>query len=201
MRPRGPTSASTLAAVPAGVVVGHWLAYLIAVPSAQRASFLSATGHAYWTAAIASAAVLGLIAAVRTVAGSFRHGLAMTEPVGTVDRFLHILPRLSVLQVAIFIVQEGLERLLAGAPIATVLHDDILVFGVVVQLAVAAVIALVLTLLGRVADAVGRAIAPARSSLRRDSDLPLHEAVLPASVLFRGAHGGRAPPPSLVTKA
>jgi hypothetical protein len=191
----------TLAAVPAGVVVGHWLAYLIAVPSAQRASFLSATGHAYWTAAIASAGVFGLIAAVRTVGGSFRHGLAMAEPVGTVDRFLHLLPRLSVLQVAIFIVQEGLERLLAGAPIATMVHDDILVIGVVLQLAVAAVIALVLALLGRVAEAVGRAIAPACSSLPRDPDLPFRDAVLPASVLFRGAHGGRAPPSSLLTWA
>jgi hypothetical protein len=201
MRSPQRTAALTFGAVPAGVVIGHWLAYLVAVPAAERASFFATTGHVYWKAAIASATVLGAAAAVRTMVGSLRRGLRRAEPVGTVDRFLHLLPRISLLQVAIFVVQEALERLLAGAPIHTMLHDDILVVGILLQLAVAAVLALVLTLLGRAAEAIGRAVAPATVRLRREVRTRPAEAHRAASLLFRGAHGGRAPPATIVMRS
>src|SRR5205823_2832840 len=40
----------------AGVVAGHWLAYVLAVPaSAERARVLIASGHGYWSLAIKAA--------------------------------------------------------------------------------------------------------------------------------------------------
>ena len=44
----------------AGAVVGHMVAYLLAVPEPTvRVALLGATGHAYWTQAIAAAACSG----------------------------------------------------------------------------------------------------------------------------------------------
>jgi hypothetical protein len=65
----------------AGAVVGHMLAYLLAVPEpSARVALLGATGHAYWTAAIAAAVVLGLASLASTVWRRFRAGLDRTRP-------------------------------------------------------------------------------------------------------------------------
>ena len=46
----------------AGAVVGHGLAYALAVPEpGRRLALLAGSGHAYWSAAIAAAIVLGLV--------------------------------------------------------------------------------------------------------------------------------------------
>ena len=54
----------------AGAVVGHMVAYVLAVPEPTvRVALLGATGHAYWTAAIAAALVLGLASLAATLGG------------------------------------------------------------------------------------------------------------------------------------
>src|SRR5213083_2286297 len=61
----------------AGAVVGHMVAYVLAVPSPKvRVALLGTTGHAYWTAAIAAATVLGLASLATTLERRFRAGLA-----------------------------------------------------------------------------------------------------------------------------
>ena len=60
----------------AGAVVGHGLAYALAVPEpGRRLALLAGSGHAYWSAAIAAAIVLGLASLGATLARSFRAGL------------------------------------------------------------------------------------------------------------------------------
>src|SRR5512132_1540932 len=60
----------------AGAVVGHGLAYALAVPEpGRRLAVLAGSGHAYWSAAIAAAIVLGLASLGATLARSFRAGL------------------------------------------------------------------------------------------------------------------------------
>ena len=60
----------------AGAVVGHGLAYALAVPEpGRRLAVLAGSGHAYWSAAIAAAIVLGLGSLGATLARSFRAGL------------------------------------------------------------------------------------------------------------------------------
>ena len=90
-----------------------------------------------------------------------------------------------------------LERLVSGAPLGDLLHDRILVTGMIVQVLVAFVAAGVLWLLARTSS---RLAATSLSHLR----LPRERAVLsmpvterrPHALLFATAGGIRAPPSS-----
>jgi hypothetical protein len=180
----------------AGAVVGHMVAYVLAVPEPTvRVALLGATGHAYWTAAIAAAVVLGLASLAATLRCRFRAGLApgRTVPGESVGG---VAGHLAGFQVAIYLVQEALERLEAGVPPHTL--GRLLLVGVGVQVAIAALLALLLTLVGRAAEAVGRALrqVPCRPEA---TGLPLLDLVLawPSRLLATGL-GSRAPPRCLV---
>src|SRR5215211_952373 len=115
MRLRGVARRLPLAgAAVAGAVVGHGLAYALAVPQpGPRLALLAGSGHQYWSAAIAAAIVLGLGSLGATLARSFRAGLRPEgrpagEPLG------RLVARLALLQVTIYLVQELIERLAAG---------------------------------------------------------------------------------------
>jgi hypothetical protein len=142
----------------AGAVVGHMVAYVLAVPEpTARVALLGATGHAYWTAAIAAAVVLGLASVATTLLGRFRAGLAAarSQPGESVARQAS---HLAALQVAIYLVQEVLERLEAGVPLHALLGGRVLLVGVAVQVAIAVGLAVLLTVAGRAAEAAGRAL-------------------------------------------
>ena len=142
----------------AGAVVGHMVAYVLAVPEpTARVALLGATGHAYWTAAIAAAVVLGLASVATTLLGRFRAGLvaARSQPGESVARQAS---HLAGLQVAIYLVQEVLERLEAGVPVHALLGGRVLLVGVAVQVAIAVGLALLLAVAGSAAEAAGRAL-------------------------------------------
>jgi hypothetical protein len=178
----------------AGAVVGHTVAYVLAVPEpTARVALLGATGHAYWTEAIAAALVLGLVSLAATLRSQFRAGLSPGRPVPG-ESVAGVAGRLAGFQVAIYLVQETLERLEAGVPPHTL--GRLLVVGVVVQVAIAALLTLLLTLAGRAAEAVGRAL---RRVPRREATGPkLVDLVVawPSRLLATGL-GCRAPPGSL----
>jgi hypothetical protein len=181
----------------AGAVVGHMVAYVLAVPEPTvRVALLGATGHAYWTAAIAAASVLGLASLATTLGRRFRAGLLASPQPG--ERLGRVAGQLAGFQVAIYLVQETLERLEAGIPPHALLDGRLLVTGVVVQSAIALVLALVLAAAGRVAEAAGRAL---RLQPRRvePTSPPLVELVVawPSRLLAAGL-GSRAPPRSLL---
>jgi hypothetical protein len=182
----------------AGAVAGHMVAYVLAVPSPTvRVALLGATGHAYWTAAIAAASVLGLASLAATLRRRFRAGLLAGRPQPG-ERLGRVAVQLAGFQIAIYLVQETLERLEAGIPPHALLDGRLLVTGVVVQAAIALVLAMLLTLAGRAAEAVGRALRPSPRRLER-AGLPLLDLVVawPSRLLAAGK-GSRAPPPSLV---
>src|SRR5512133_533162 len=166
----------------AGTAVGHGLAYALAVPEpGRRLAVLAGSGHAYWSAAIAAAIVLGLVSLGATLARSFHAGLrpggrTAAEPPG------RLAGRLALLQVTIYLVQELIERAAAGVPLGGPVNGHLLLTGVAVQLLVAVVLALGLAWAGRVAEVAGRALR------RRPSGW-----VRPAILLAAGL-GGRAPP-------
>jgi hypothetical protein len=59
-----------------GAVVGHTLAYAVAVPQpGARLVLLARTGHTYWSTAIAVAVVCGLASVVSSLIRQFRAGL------------------------------------------------------------------------------------------------------------------------------
>jgi hypothetical protein len=181
----------------AGAVVGHGLAYALAVPeTGRRLAVLAGSGHAYWSAAIAAAIVLGLASLGATLTRSFRAGLrAGGRPAG--EPLGRRVARLALLQVTIYLLQEVIERTAAGVPLVSPIDGRLLITGVAVQLLVAAVLALGLTWAGRVAEVAGRALR--RRRLFRPDPRPARPRptgwVRPAILLAAGL-GGRAPPAS-----
>ena len=176
----------------AGVVLGHWLAYDLALPHAgQRAGVLGETGHSYWLLAVRTAIVLGLAGAGAVVA---RHARS-TPGRGTVERYAESTLRLAALQVAGFAAMEVAERLLAGAPLGSMFTHHVFVVGLAVQFLVACAGGLAVVVLSR----AGRRIALAlrrRVPLQREASLP-EPGPAPAipRLLLGGDAGVRGPPP------
>jgi hypothetical protein len=198
MHPHGLARRLPLAgAAVAGAVIGHGLASALAVPEpGRRLAVLAGSGHAYWSAAIAAAIVLGLGSLGTTLARSFNAGLRpgdrpAGEPVG------RLAGRLALLQVAIYLVQELIERAAAGVPLGGPVNGRLLLTGIAVQLLVAGALALGLAWAGRVAEVAGRALR--RRRLGRPDPRPVRLRptgwVRPAILLAAGM-GGRAPPAS-----
>jgi hypothetical protein len=198
MHPHGLARRLPLAgAAVAGAVIGHGLAYALAVPEpGRRLAVLAGSGHAYWSAAIAAAIVLGLGSLGTTLARSFNAGLRpgarpAGEPVG------RLAGRLALLQVTIYLVQELIERAAAGVPLGGPVNGRLLLTGIAVQLLVAGALALGLAWAGRVAEVAGRALR--RRRLGRPDPRPVRLRptgwVRPAILLAAGM-GGRAPPAS-----
>ena len=182
----------------AGAVVGHMVAYALAVPSPTvRVALLGATGQAYWTAAIAAAVVLGLASLATTLRRRFRAGLLAGRPQPG-ERLGRVAGQLAGFQVAIYLVQEALERLEVGIPVHALLDGRLLVTGVVVQTTIALVLAVLLTVVGRAAEAIGRALRP-RPRRVESTGLPVVDLALswPSRLLAAGL-GSRAPPRSLL---
>jgi hypothetical protein len=182
----------------AGAVVGHMVAYVLAVPEPTvRVALLGATGHAYWTAAIAAAVVLGLTSLATTLRRRFRAGLLASRP-QPAERLGRLVGQLAGFQLAIYLVQETLERLEAGIPPHALWDGRLLVTGVVVQAAIALVLAVLLTLVGRAAEAVGRALRPLPRGLEPTGPQVVDLIVAWPSRLLAAGLGSRAPPCSPV---
>jgi hypothetical protein len=179
----------------AGAVVGHGLAYALAVPEpGRRLALLAGSGHAYWSAAIAAAIVLGLASVATTLARSFRAGLR-TPGRSAREPLRRLAGRLALFQVTIYLLQELIERAAAGVPLGSPVDVRLLLAGIATQLLVAAVLAVGLAFFGRVAEGAGRALRRRRLH-RPDARSPQLRPtgwVRPAILLAAGL-GGRAPP-------
>jgi hypothetical protein len=182
----------------AGAVVGHMLAYALAVPEgAARLALLLTTGHAYWSAAIAAGLVLGLVSLATTLLRHFRAGLLPGQPRPDLP-FGRLAAQLAGFQVAIYLVQEVLERVAVGAPLASLLDAHLLAIGVAVQVAIAFCLAILLRTAGAAAEAAGRVL----RLLRRRPAATAHPVpdlvgAWPSRLLAAG-HGSRAPPRSSI---
>jgi uncharacterized membrane protein len=194
-RPRRIPFGSVPPAALAGVVLGHMLAYLAVFPhAADRRAVLAVTGHSYWATAEAIAIVCALVSVLGTIA---RHvGLAKRhEPAH--DAWAHYRSsalQLAALQSAIFLVQETLERVHVGAPLSGLLHDGFIGVGIVMQVLVAMVLALILTVLGLTAEAIGRALARSRVARRMGQPVARPTQVFARRDVAAGRYRTRAPP-------
>ncbi|HSJ51945.1 MAG TPA: hypothetical protein VLA90_11795 [Actinomycetota bacterium] len=140
----------------AGLLIGHALSYLIAVPDPHhRDLLLHATGHAYLPVAAQAAIILALAAAAAVVARSWS-GRGITPQ----DRFGRLAWTLAVVQITAFVGQEVLERVLTGMPLGDLVHDLVLPIGIGVQAAVALVGAALLRLLARTSARAVQGLAP-----------------------------------------
>ena len=176
----------------AGLVLGHALAYLIAIPDPhQRVFALQRTGHAYLPALDQAVLMLVVAGMAAVVVRAFAHTGDLRERFGRLARVL------VVAQTCAFAAQEVLERLVSRAPLGGLAHDHILVTGIAVQVVVAIVAAAILWLFARSATRLA-AVVSARASLPRVRvvfALPV-TARRPHAPLFATAGSVRAPPSS-----
>jgi hypothetical protein len=182
----------------AGAVVVHMVAYVLAVPQPTvRVALLGATGHAYWTGAIAAASVLGLASLAATLARRFRAGLAAGRPPPR-EHPGWLAAQLAAFQIAIYLTQELLERLEVGIPLHALVDRRLLLTGVAVQCAIALAVAVLLTMAGRVAEAAGRALRPAPGRTEPAAPPVVEQRTTWPSRLLAAGRGSRAPPASPV---
>ena len=147
--PKGSTRLLLGGMAAAGIVAAHLLAYLFAVPDPHdRVHVLESTGHGAWS--YLAAVCLGLLVAglLRYVVGSFRGDGELTAP------FIAIAGRLAVLQLGGFLGLEALERLSIDHSVSGLFAEPAIQLGLLLQLAIALVGALVLMMLTRVIRSV-----------------------------------------------
>jgi hypothetical protein len=179
----------------AGAAVGHSIAYLIVAPEGRtRATLLAGTGHGYLSTMAAAEIVLGLLAVITFGGRHFHRGLRRQKRPPSEEPWAWLAARLALLQVTIFGVQEAVERAAAGHPIGDVLSDRLLSIGVLVQIVVAAGVAMLLVWLGRAAEAVGRALRWERLPRPVRVAIPRPRVAVRPTSRPRGARGIRAPP-------
>jgi hypothetical protein len=128
-----------------GVLLGHRLTYLLAVPH-RTGAVLRETGHGY----LPSLNDLGTVVAVAALAAVFLDRLVDPDrdrpgSIGLAARFVGF-------QVGVFLAMETAERAVAGQPLAGVLDHGIIPIGVVVQTGVALVAAAAIRWLVAAAD-------------------------------------------------
>jgi hypothetical protein len=130
----------------AGLMLGHTLSYLIAVPDPHQRQFvLEQTGHGYMPALTQVTLMVAVAAVAALVARAFGRRTDQTETFHGVARTL------AVVQVCALVGQEVLERLVAHVPLHTLGHDQVLLTGVAMQVAIAIVAARVLLWVARAA--------------------------------------------------
>jgi hypothetical protein len=182
-------------AVGAGLVLSHWLAYLIAVPHAhERTRLLETTGHGYWPLAAAVAAAFGLLALV--VTGSRAVAQARDADLGQ-RRLPHMVARLARMQLPAFVLLEAIERLASGtADLDFALQAPFLV-GLGVQLIVAIVLGVFLSRFARAVARIARILLRRKPPVRSPAFLPpAGPATMPARLLGLAPAGIRGPPTS-----
>ena len=141
----------------AGLMLGHTISYLIAVPDPHQRQFvLEQTGHGYMPELTQFTMMVIVAAIAAVVARTLGRGEERAETFPALARTL------AAVQVSAFVGQEVLERLVAHAPLHTLGHDHVLATGVVVQVALAFVAARVLLWIAHVSArlAIGWTVRP-----------------------------------------
>jgi hypothetical protein len=136
----------------AGLIGGHAAGYALAVPDAQHRSMLVAqTGHGYLPSVSWVAVVLGLAALVAGIASGYVRRPTANEP-----RFRTVCARLVPAQAGAFVALEIFERLAAGASLGS-FSLRLVAVGVLAQVVVSLVVAMLLAGLRRVGSVLAGA--------------------------------------------
>ncbi len=148
----------------AGLLLGHALSYLLAVPDPyHRDLVLRSTGHAYLPT-LGEVALLLLLAGMAAVVVRSWSGRRPAQG----ERYASLAGLLVGVQVTAFVGQELMERLVSRSPLGELMHDHILLIGVAVQillaLAGAAVLRWLVRASDRLADIVARPAVPPRAA-------------------------------------
>jgi hypothetical protein len=138
-----------------GVILAHCAAFLIVEPDPHlRHELLSQSGHTYGTGFVLALFVAGLASLVwNSIHASRMRSMA--------EVFRAVAPKLALLQVVGFVVLEAGERLLttgSTSALSNLVTEPVLAIGVLAQVVVSIVGAVVIGLLSRAAAAIAAAI-------------------------------------------
>lgn len=172
-----------------GVAVAHILAFLVVAPDpVRRAELLADGGHGAWPLVL-SLAMGGLVAGLASFAIGRSRGAAGRPG----SLFGGILVRLTLLQVVGFVILETLERLALHDPseVLGLLGEPVVLFGVVLAAATAALGALLLVLFAGLIDRLVRLLralprAPRILTALLAEDPPPRPTIALGSVSLRG---------------
>jgi hypothetical protein len=181
-----------LPAAAGGLVAGHFLTYVLVAPAtAHRAALLRATGHAYFSKALAAAAALGAIAMGLSAARGWARRFASRPALG----WRELATAMAAVQLAGFVALEILEREIVRTSVGGI--GAVLPAGFAVEAAVAAVVATLLCLTVRAAETIARAVS-ARTMRRPrgsiSSPAPRVRTVRPILELLSSTIAVRGPP-------
>jgi hypothetical protein len=179
-----------------GVVAAHTIGFVLAIPNARaRAHELAATGHDYWSVAVAVA----VIASSAALVAAFGSGRRATPRAGTragasgPGRFGQW-AALSAWQIVMFSAMEVTERLEVREPLHALLDERAFRIGLALQLVVAAIAIAVLA----VAEYAGGLVVRVRRSPRAVVVASTHRLSAACAVLheriIRSERAARAPP-------
>ena len=170
-----------------GILLGHAIGYHLLVPDTSvRHELLLSTGHTYFD----RATILGMFGMALAAAIVVALGFRKTAAGGPIS--LPSAANLAALQVGGFVVLETAERVLSGAPLGDL--PAILIAGIPVQIAVAAVASALIRLLGALGVKIALAFASVPSA-GGEGLLTHYPAGLPAlSTATSLPVGSRAPP-------
>lgn len=124
---------------PGGVMIGHSLTYLLALPDpAERAAVMAASSHEWWRLGT----VVGPVLAAAAVAVLMVTILRRPPDGGRFRRELSrwLWPRMAAFQLSLFVVIETVERAIAGDPLSGNLYHETIEHGVLAQVIVASVV-------------------------------------------------------------
>jgi hypothetical protein len=193
----GRTSRSRLARIPvfplaaaaaAAAVLGHRIAYMLAIPSlGAREALLARTGHAY----LPGTTEIVVLAALAGLGGLFLSAISRRD-VGVAGRSSVFL-RLAAVQVSIFASMEVIERVASGAPVSGILDHGLFAIGIGAQLLLAVAAAFVFALIYRASELATTFAASVMAAPRRLVAIPGPVTRL-ATTSDRGPVTSRGPP-------
>lgn len=182
----GASRRTLLALTVAGVVAGHFLAYILDPEQGHAA----AAHHRYWPIATVIAVAAGLAGTLWLLVPHVRQG-GIPRP-----RVIPVAMRLAVLQVGLFLGIEVMERAVSGGEAAAFLGTSLAWIGAAMQVAVAVAVAVMARALAGVAEALGVSVGARRSASPTPRLRPVQGRALRPQVLV-GAGSMRGPPSSL----
>jgi hypothetical protein len=199
MAPRRPSLRTTVLVVAgvAGVVLAHGLDYLLVIRSpVQRAAELAETGHAWWSSGVAAALgaaclALSMATAQGATGAVFRHAARSGAASARRD-----FAWTAAWQTGVFAALEVLERLGAHVSPLQLLHGPLFAVGVLLQVAVAAVVVILVRTVERgAATAATTALARRRSAPRARRPVVARAPLAVVAANGRwGRHEARGPP-------
>lgn len=158
----------------AGLAAGHTLDYALLVPNpADRQELLSRTGHGHLTTLM----TMAVIAAVVAAGISIVLGISRSRGVASKPLSIRLAIPFAMTQVGAFVSMEFAERLISGVPLHH-LNDRIIFAGIVVQVLVGLVAALIVILLERAGVGIGMLLRR-RSPQRATSSFAARRVTLP----------------------